>query len=114
MLDASSGLRGSDLSAGTRFPHQYSLTQLGRTLIAPLRGMCRWAKRYCRDVSAKRAPSGKPKWPKARIFVGGRILRAGPSVIANRKQIEAAMIERRIVMNIANKTVLITGASRGI
>jgi NAD(P)-dependent dehydrogenase (short-subunit alcohol dehydrogenase family) len=63
---------------------------------------------------AKRAPSGKPKWPKARIFVVGRILRAGPSVIANRKQIEAAMIERRIVMNIANKTVLITGASRGI
>ena len=31
---------------------EYSLTQLGRTLIAPLRGMCRWAKRYRREVSA--------------------------------------------------------------
>ena len=25
---------------------EYSLTQLGRTIIAPLRGMFRWAKRY--------------------------------------------------------------------
>jgi len=32
---------------------EYSLTQLGRTLIAPLGGMCRWAKRYGRDVSAE-------------------------------------------------------------
>jgi DNA-binding HxlR family transcriptional regulator len=31
---------------------EYSLTRLGRTLIAPLRGMCRWAKRYLREVSA--------------------------------------------------------------
>jgi DNA-binding HxlR family transcriptional regulator len=31
---------------------EYSLTQLGRTIIAPLGGMCRWAKRYCREVSA--------------------------------------------------------------
>lgn len=31
---------------------EYSLTQLGRTIIAPLRGMCRWAKRNRRDVSA--------------------------------------------------------------
>lgn len=31
---------------------EYSLTQMGRTLISPLRGMCRWAKRYRRDVSA--------------------------------------------------------------
>lgn len=31
---------------------EYSLTQLGRTLIAPLGGMCRWAKRYLREVSA--------------------------------------------------------------
>ena len=32
---------------------EYSLTQLGRTIIAPLRGMCRWAKRYGKDVSAQ-------------------------------------------------------------
>ena len=31
---------------------EYSLTKLGRTIIAPLRGMCRWAKRYRKDVSA--------------------------------------------------------------
>lgn len=31
---------------------EYSLTHLGSTIIAPLRGMCRWAKRYRKDVSA--------------------------------------------------------------
>ena len=30
---------------------EYSLTR-GRTLIAPLRGMCRWAKRYRKGVTA--------------------------------------------------------------
>jgi DNA-binding HxlR family transcriptional regulator len=32
---------------------EYSLTQLGRTLIVPLGGMCRWAKRNRRHVSAR-------------------------------------------------------------
>jgi DNA-binding HxlR family transcriptional regulator len=32
---------------------EYSLTKLGRTIIAPLRGMCRWAKRYRRNVIAE-------------------------------------------------------------
>jgi DNA-binding HxlR family transcriptional regulator len=31
---------------------EYSLTKRGRTIIAPLGGMCRWAKRYRKDVSA--------------------------------------------------------------
>ena len=31
---------------------QYSLTRLGRTLIAPLRGMCRWVRRYRKGVTA--------------------------------------------------------------
>jgi DNA-binding HxlR family transcriptional regulator len=31
---------------------EYSLTKLGRTIIVPLRGMCRWAKRNSKDVSA--------------------------------------------------------------
>jgi DNA-binding HxlR family transcriptional regulator len=31
---------------------EYSLTEPGRTIIAPLRGMCSWAKRYRKDVSA--------------------------------------------------------------
>ena len=29
---------------------EYSLTQLGRTIIVPLGGMCRWAKRHHREV----------------------------------------------------------------
>jgi DNA-binding HxlR family transcriptional regulator len=32
---------------------EYSLTQLGKTIIAPLGGMCRWAKRYRRNVRAE-------------------------------------------------------------
>ena len=32
---------------------EYSLTDLGRTIIAPLGGMCRWAERYRKDVSAE-------------------------------------------------------------
>jgi DNA-binding HxlR family transcriptional regulator len=32
---------------------EYSLTRQGRTLITPLRGMCRWAKRNHRRVSAE-------------------------------------------------------------
>jgi len=32
---------------------EYSLTKLGRTIIDPLRGMCRWARRYGRRVSAE-------------------------------------------------------------
>ena len=32
---------------------EYSLTQLGRTLVAPLGGMCRWAERCRKDVMAE-------------------------------------------------------------
>jgi DNA-binding HxlR family transcriptional regulator len=40
-------------AAGSRAKaFEYSLTKQGRTIIAPLRGMCRWAKRYSRNVSA--------------------------------------------------------------
>jgi DNA-binding HxlR family transcriptional regulator len=31
---------------------EYSLTQLGRTIIPPLKGMCRWAKSYSKGVTA--------------------------------------------------------------
>ena len=31
---------------------EYSLTRVGKTMIAPLRGMCRWAQRYSKHVSA--------------------------------------------------------------
>jgi DNA-binding HxlR family transcriptional regulator len=32
---------------------EYSLSKLGRTIIAPLGGMCQWAKRYHKDVSVE-------------------------------------------------------------
>jgi len=32
---------------------EYSLTKQGRTIITPLRGMCRWARRHGRSVSAE-------------------------------------------------------------
>lgn len=32
---------------------EYSLTRLGRTLIAPLKGMCRWSRRHGKQVSAE-------------------------------------------------------------
>ena len=40
---------------------EYSLTHMGRTIIAPLRGMCRWATRHRRDVSAEvHIPEARP------------------------------------------------------
>lgn len=32
---------------------EYSLTKAGKTIVVPLRGMCRWAKRYGKVVSAE-------------------------------------------------------------
>jgi len=32
---------------------EYSLTPMGKTIIAPLGGMCRWARRHGRHVSAE-------------------------------------------------------------
>ncbi len=32
---------------------EYSLTQLGKTLIAPLKGMCRWSRRHGRKIVAE-------------------------------------------------------------
>jgi hypothetical protein len=32
---------------------EYSLTQLGTSIVPPLKGMCRWAKRHGRRVSAE-------------------------------------------------------------
>ena len=48
----STGLIARRVTTSKAIAVEYSLTQLGRTIIAPLRGMCRWAKRYRRDVSA--------------------------------------------------------------
>jgi len=48
----STGLVARRVTSSKTVAVEYSLTQLGRTIIAPLEGMCRWAKRYCRDVTA--------------------------------------------------------------
>jgi DNA-binding HxlR family transcriptional regulator len=46
------GLIARRVTSSRAIAVEYSLTQLGWTIIAPLEGMCRWAKRYRRDVSA--------------------------------------------------------------
>jgi DNA-binding HxlR family transcriptional regulator len=48
----SAGLIARQVTRSKAVAVEYSLTQLGRTIIAPLGGMCRWAKRYRKDVSA--------------------------------------------------------------
>jgi len=49
----SAGLIARRVTQSMAIAVEYSLTQLGRTIIAPLGGMCRWAKRYRRDLSAE-------------------------------------------------------------
>ena len=48
----STGLISRRVTGSKAIAVEYSLTQLGRTLIAPLGGMCRWARRHRRHVSA--------------------------------------------------------------
>jgi DNA-binding HxlR family transcriptional regulator len=48
----STGLIARRVTKSRTISVEYSLTQLGRTIIFPLRGMCRWAKQYSRQVSA--------------------------------------------------------------
>ena len=47
------GLVGRRVTRTQTISVEYSLTRLGRTIVAPLRGMCRWAKRYGTTVSAE-------------------------------------------------------------
>src|SRR5262245_26979737 len=49
----STGLIARRVTRSKSIAVEYSLTKLGRTIIAPLRGMCRWAQRYHRVVSAE-------------------------------------------------------------
>ena len=48
----STGLVVRRLTGSKAIAVEYSLTELGTTIVPPLRGMCRWAKRFGRDVSA--------------------------------------------------------------
>ena len=48
----SSGLIARSATSSKPLAVEYSLTQPGKTIIAPLRGICRWAKRFRMKVSA--------------------------------------------------------------
>ena len=48
----SAGLIARRVTQSKAIAVEYSLTKLGRTIITPLGGMCRSAKRYRKDVSA--------------------------------------------------------------
>ncbi len=48
----SAGLIARRVTKSKAIAVEYSLTERGKTIIAPLGGMCRWAKRYRKDVSA--------------------------------------------------------------
>jgi DNA-binding HxlR family transcriptional regulator len=48
----SSGLIARSVITSKRLAVEYSLTQLGNTIIEPLRGMCRWASQNRMKVSA--------------------------------------------------------------
>jgi DNA-binding HxlR family transcriptional regulator len=49
----STGLIARRVTGSRAIAVEYSLTPMGRTIIGPLGGMCRWAKRHRRDVSAE-------------------------------------------------------------
>jgi len=49
----STGLINKRVTRSKTIAVEYSLTGLGKTIIAPLKGMCRWATRYRKDVSAQ-------------------------------------------------------------
>lgn len=49
----SAGLIARRVTPSKAISVEYSLTELGRTIIAPLGGMCRWARQYRKDVSAE-------------------------------------------------------------
>ena len=59
----SSGLIDRSVRSSKVLAVEYSLTPEGRTLIAPLKGMCRWAQRYAQRVTAQvrvRGPEATP------------------------------------------------------
>jgi DNA-binding HxlR family transcriptional regulator len=49
----SSGLIARRVKQSNVVAVEYALTQLGRTLVAPLEGLCRWAKRHLSDVTGE-------------------------------------------------------------
>jgi len=48
----STGLIARRVTRAKAIAVEYSLTQLGKTIIAPLKGMCHWARRHRTSVTA--------------------------------------------------------------
>ena len=46
---------------------EYSLTRLGRTLIDPLNGLCRWSERHLPELQANRIRARKLESPASRL-----------------------------------------------
>jgi DNA-binding HxlR family transcriptional regulator len=46
---------------------EYSLTRLGRTLIDPLNGLCRWSERHLPELQANRTRARKLEQPASRL-----------------------------------------------
>lgn len=49
----STGLIARHVTGSKPIAVEYSLTRRGRTIVTPLRGMCRWAKRNRKQVTAE-------------------------------------------------------------
>jgi DNA-binding HxlR family transcriptional regulator len=49
----STGLIARRVTGSKAIAVEYSLTRMGRTLVTPLGGMCRWARRHRRHVRAE-------------------------------------------------------------
>ena len=41
---------------------EYTLTSLGRTLIEPLQGLCRWSEKHLPELEAHRTPGRGKEW----------------------------------------------------
>jgi len=85
---------------------EYSLTRLGRTIIAPLGAMCRWAKRYRMDVSAD-LELRVSKRGKHKKFSSGNVFFQASEI--NQQKGQPQDTEKQ--MNTDNKTILTTGAN---
>jgi len=48
----STGLIARQVTKSNTIAVEYSLTQLGRTFVIPLEGVCQWARRHGREVTA--------------------------------------------------------------
>jgi len=58
------GLVGRRVTKTRTISAEYSLTKPGMSIIVPLKGMCRWAKRHAKAVSADVQLTARPTTPR--------------------------------------------------